>query len=45
VQDLVGDDEALLDKVSTSYHNRFPEPEPEEPLDPDELEIGRMEDE
>jgi DNA-binding protein YbaB len=45
VRDLVGDDEALLDKVSTSYHSRFPDPEPEESLDPDELEIGRMEDE
>jgi DNA-binding protein YbaB len=43
VQDTVGDDEAMLNKVVTSYHDRFPEPEPEdESLPDDELRIGEV---
>lgn len=47
VQDTVGEDQAVLDKVTSSYHSRFPEPEPEEEprASVEELSIGTVEDE
>jgi DNA-binding protein YbaB len=50
VQDTVGDDQAVLDKVTSSYHSRFPAPAPEEepggPRPPvEEMSIGTVEEE
>lgn len=50
VQDTVGEDQAVLDKVTSSYHSRFPEPEPEPDADGprpsvEEMSIGTVEDE
>jgi DNA-binding protein YbaB len=50
VQDTVGEDQAVLDKVTSSYHSRFPEPEPEEVPEGgrpavEEMSIGTVEEE